>query len=260
MREPAPPTLLDAVRVRVRRLSVLGGGPDVTRKAAARALAELSQERAVELLSQVLRLAQERWPPAMHVLPAFLRALEEEASGIPHVASLRQVAALHGADEVELLFSEGQAVASYHQDAAARADAKLFTAPLGHLKTRARLTRNPDELARLAAVSNPAVTREVLRNARTTEAIVVGIAARRPARPEPLFEIWRTPKWIARAAVRRALAFNPYVPPEIGVKVVALLVRVDLEAVARDASLHASLRQEALRLLHPWEGGPEASD
>jgi hypothetical protein len=168
------------------------------------------------------------------------------------------VAALHGQADVELLFSEGLAVREYHVDAAARADARLFTLPLGVLKSRARLTRNPDELSRLAVASNPAVVREVLRNPRLTEDLVVRIAARRPARPEPLVEIWRSTRWSIRPAVRRALAFNPYLPPEVGVKVVSLLPRPDLELVRDNPGLHASLRELAstlLTTLSPEGGG-----
>lgn len=233
----------------VRRLSVLGGGHEVLRRSAARVLGELPETSATELLALVLRLAQERWEPALKVLPALLRALEQDADLIPHAGSLRQVAALHGRVEVDALFVEGVAVREYEVDAAARADAKLFTQPLGVLKSRARLTRNPDELSRLAVASNPTVVREVLKNPRLTEDLVVRIAARRPARPEPLIEIWRSPKWSLRPAVRRALAFNPYLPPDVGAKVVPLLQRADLEMLREDPGVHSTLREQAARLL-----------
>jgi hypothetical protein len=237
------------VRALLRRLVSLAGGPEVRRRAAARALGEVSETEATQLLSDVLRLAGERDVDALTLLPSFLRALQEDGDVIAHLATLRRVAALHGQADVELLFSEGSAVSEYHVDAAARADARLFTLPLGVLKSRARLTRNPDELSRLAVASNPAVVREVLRNPRLTEDLVVRIAARRPARPEPLVEIWRSTRWSIRPAVRRALAFNPYLPPDVGVKVVPLLPRPDLELVRDSAGLHLSLRELASTLL-----------
>jgi hypothetical protein len=238
----------DDVRRLVLRLDVLGGGHEVLRRAAARMLGSLEAPQATELLSGVMRLSVERWPPAMRVLPAFMRALEEDADVIPHLETLRQVAALHEQEEVTIVFTEGAAVQEYHLDAAARADAKLFSLPLGVLKSRARLTRNPDELSRLAIASNPAVIREVLKNARLTEDLVVRIAARRPARPEPLEEIWRSPRWNTRPAVRRALVFNPYLPPEIGVKIVTLLGLTDLRALAADGKVHLAVRDLAQRL------------
>jgi hypothetical protein len=238
----------DDWRPRLQRLASLGGGHEVLRRAAARALGELDAPAAASLLDAAMRLSLERWPPAMVVLPAMLRALEEDADLIPHVATLRQVAVLHEQEEVAVLFEQGEAVQAYHPDAAARADARLFSAPLGVLKSRARLTRDPDELTRLAAASNAAVIREVLRNPRLTEELVVRIAARRPARAEALEEIWRSPRWNVRPAVRRALAFNPYLPPDVGVKLAALLTQGDLAELAVDANVHPAVRELAQRL------------
>lgn len=238
----------DEVRQIVRRLDVLGGGHDVLRRAAARTLGELDPPRATELLSAVMRLSVERWEPAMRVLPAFMRALEDDGELIPHLHTLRQVAALYEQDEVTFVFSEGRPVQEYDSDAAARADAKLFSSPLGMLKSRARLTKDPDELSRLAVASNASVIREVLKNPRLTEELVVRIASRRPARPEPLEEIWRSPRWNQQPAVRRALAFNPYLSPEVGVKIVPLLSRPDLKELAADRNVHLSVRELAGRL------------
>lgn len=238
----------DEERLIIRRLDALGGGHEVLRRAAARALGELEPPQATELLSAVMRLSVERWEPAMRVLPAFMRALEEDGDLIPHLVTLRQVAALYEQDEVTFVFSEGQPVQEYDSDAAARADAKLFTLPLGVLKSRARLTRDPDELSRLAVASNASVIREVLKNPRLTEDLVVRIASRRPARPEPLAEIWRSPRWNRQPAVRRALVFNPYLNPEVGVKIVPLLAMAELRELANDRNVHLSVRELAGRL------------
>lgn len=239
----------ERVRLVVRRVVALSGGALVRRRAAARMLGELSETEATQLLSEVMQLAAERDDDALVALPSFLRALEEDADLIPHLETLRRVASLHDQGDVERLFTEGVPVREYHVDAAARADARLFTLPLGVLKSRARLTKNPDELSRLAVASNPAVVREVLRNPRLTEDLVVRIAARRPARPEPLVEIWRSTRWSLRPAVRRALVFNPYLPPDVGAKIVPLLPRPDLELLRDSPGLHLSLRELAATLL-----------
>jgi hypothetical protein len=238
----------DDARGHVRRLAVLGGGPLVQRRAAARLLGGLPESSATELLAQVLLLARERWEPALKLLPAFLRALEEDQDAIPHLETLRRVAALHDLAEVEQLFTEGQPTMEYDSDAAKRADAKLSSLPLGVMRSRARLTRNIDELERLAIVSNPLVVREVLKNPRLTEPLVIRIAARRPARPEPLVEIWRS-SWAVRPGVRRALAFNPYLPPDVGAKLVPLLTKADLVELRDDGGVHPVLREQAARLL-----------
>lgn len=237
------------VREQVLKLSQLGGGHLVLRRAAARALGQLPEASATALLSKVISLARERWEPAVKVLPAFLHALEEDGDAIPHLETLQRVALLHEQPQVEHLFAEGQPVREYDSDAAARADARLFSLPLGVMKSRARLTKNPDELERLAIVSSADVVREVLKNSRLTEALVVRIAARRPARPEPLVEIWKSTRWSVRPGIRRALVFNPYLPPEVGVKIVPLLATADLVELSTDRSVHPSLREQARALL-----------
>lgn len=233
----------------VQRLVVLSGGDDVRRKAAARVLAQLDPTGATALLHEVQVLARRGRKDAAEALHAFARALELEALAIPHIELLRRAANLSGTVTVELLFSEGEAAMAYDASAAARADAKLFSQPLGVLKSRARLTQNPDEMARFAVASNAAVVRELLRNARLTEDVVVRIAARRPARPEPLVEIWRSDRWTTRPAVRRALAFNPYLPVDVGARIVPLLSRAELIELSKDSSVHPSLKEQATVLL-----------
>ncbi len=238
----------------VHRLHALGGGAQVVRKAAARLLARLAPTDATELLREVMRLARDGWDPAICVLPAFTRALDMEAASIPYASSLRRVAALQELNEVALLFTDAPAHREYELEAAKRADSKLFSQPLGRLKQTARLTRNPDELAKLAVATDPAVIRNVLINPRLTEALVVRIAARRPARPEPLVEIWRSARWSMRPLVRKALVFNPYFPPDVAAKIVPLLSGAELRELANDASVHPVIREQAKVLLQPMLG------
>jgi hypothetical protein len=176
-------------------------------------------------------------------------ALSLEAAALPDAASLRRMAETQALEGVAALFAEGPAKKEMTQDAAARADARAFTESLGHLKTKARSTRDPDQLARLVMASNPAVVRNALINPRLTEELVVRIAARQPARPEALLEIWRSSRWSARPAVRRALVFNPYLPPEVGAKIVPLLTTPELEDLAGFESAHRALRDQARLLL-----------
>jgi hypothetical protein len=164
------------------------------------------------------------------------------------------MAEVQSLESVADLFEKGPARKELDMGAAAKADAQAFTQSLGHLKQQARMTRDPDVLSRMATVSNPAVIRNALLNPRLTEDLVVRMAARRPARPEPLVEIWKATRWSSRHAVRRALAFNPYLPPEVGAKIVPLLNASDLAELAGDTSVHPSLREQAARLLAGSEG------
>jgi hypothetical protein len=242
------PTRAEA-RAIAEKLHRLSGGAEVTRKAAARQIAKLDPTDATELIHHLLWLSRKGYEPASCVLNSFVSALAMEAAQIPYASELKRLATIQDLEPVAALFADGPAKREMDAGAAAKADAKLFTQSLGHLKTLARVTRNPDELSRLAIASNPAVVRNVLINPRLTEALVVRIAARRPARPEPLIEIWKSPRWSVRHAVRRALVFNPYLPPEIGTKIVPLLSTQDLIELTQDGSVHESLRAEARVLL-----------
>jgi len=239
----------EEAKVVVRRLHALSGSAEIVRKAAARELAKRDPLDANELLHHVIFLARASWEPATCVLSAFVAALGLEAAQIPYADSLRRMAEVQSLDSVADLFEKGPARKELDQGAAAKADAQAFTQSLGHLKQQARMTRDPDVLSRMATVSNPAVIRNALLNPRLTEDLVVRMAARRPARPEPLVEIWKATRWSSRHAVRRALAFNPYLPPEVGAKIVPLLNASDLAELAGDTSVHPSLREQAARLL-----------
>ncbi|HYO53107.1 hypothetical protein [Archangium sp.] len=239
----------EEVKTVVRRLHALSGSSEIVRKAAARELARRDPLDANELLHHVIFLARAAWEPATCVLSAFVAALGQEAASIPYADSMRRMAEVQSLESVADLFETAPARKEFDEGAAAKADAKVFTQSLGHLKQQARLTRDPDVLARLVTVSNPAVVRNALLNPRLTEPVVVRMAARRPARPEPLVEIWKSPRWSSRHTVRRALAFNPYLPPEVGVKIVPLLNASDLAELVADSSVHPSLREQAERLL-----------
>ncbi len=244
-----------------RRLHALGGsGEEIVRKAAARELARQDPLDANELISHLLALSREGWGPAVSVLSSLVAALSTEAEHIPYADSLRRLAHIQSLETVADLFASGPPQKELDPGAAAKWDAQAANMSLGHLKQTARLTRDPDQLARLATISNPAVVRNALINPRLTEPLVVRMAARRPARPEPLIEIWKSPRWSTRHAVRRALVFNPYLPPEVGAKIVPLLNTNDLEELAGDNGVHASLREQARRLLEglPWRGGTGA--
>ena len=232
-----------------RRLHALCGGGELVRKAAARELARMDPFDATELLHELLRLARAGDEPSGCALVAVVAALGLEAAQLPNAAALRRLARVQSLDSVAALFTAEPARREYHPGAAAKRDAQAFSDSLGHLKQKARLTRDPDVLSRLVTVSDPSVIRNALINPRLTEPLVVRMAARRPARPEPLVEIWRSPRWSACHAVRRALAFNPYLPTGVAAKIVPLLTTTDLSELAGDTAVHPCLREQAGLLL-----------
>lgn len=150
--------------------------------------------------------------------------------------------------EVAALFISAPAAQSLDDEVKLRGDPHLAGMTLGHKKSLARLSNNPDLVARIAAEGDPEVIRQVLLNARLTEELVVRICARRPARAQTFFEVFAHRKWAPRDHVRRAMALNPYCPPEIALKLLPTFSLATLDEVAGDKALAEPVRQAALLL------------
>lgn len=241
MRSAAP----EAARALGRRLAALEEGGIRTR-AAARALAALDAPAAAALLAAALEAsaAGEREPAA-----ALSEALLAPAPdlGYDALAALYAAAAAagHGAVRRLLLSAPPRLAWSPPRDPAG---ARLATWSLGHKKALARRLSDPDLLARLAAEGEPAVVRELLRNPRLTEEVVVRIAARRPCRPETLRCLHDDRRWRTRPAVARAIARNPYAEPALVAKLLPRLPPRELSEVAGDGVLHGLVRALASSL------------
>lgn len=233
-----------------KKLCALAGGEGVRRKAALRELLQRPPDDALRMLDALLTAARSGEPGSQRALSAFLSAFQLEPESV-HVAwKLKALAEVRAMDAVRSLLDSAPPQKAYDEGRAARADARAFTQSLGHLKSKARMTRDLDELTQLLAASEASVVRNALLNPRMTEDLVVRIAARRPARPEPLAEVWAS-RFGTRHAVRRALVFNPYLAPELGVKILPLLTAVDLRELSRDMGVHRVLRMQAQLLLEP---------
>jgi hypothetical protein len=243
-----------------RLLGVLPEGA-IRAGAAGRHLARMAPEEGVELLAALVSSGAESWgTPAIAAVGQALRgtapvipyewrtAAYAEARGraLPHVASLFLAPAPRRP----------------FQEPRDRSDPVASRLTLGHKKAFARLRRDPDLLARLAAEGDPAVVRELLRNPLVTEAIAARIAARRPVRPEVLRALHEDPRFRTRVAVRRALARNPYVETEIALHILPTLPPGLVEEMSRDGTLHPAVREAARVLSEERRGraGPERPD
>jgi hypothetical protein len=233
----------DAVAL-VRRLSSISGGLAMRSIEANRQLLLWSAEHAVSCLDNVMHASCNGNISARVALRAVLHAFDQSPSLATQLldAAQRMPCVL-----VASVLLDGEAAQTYSLDASRRADATLLKGSLGHLKTAARVTRRPDELARLTQSAEPSVMREILQNPRLTESLVVRIAARRPARPEPLLEIFRSEKWSSRLPVLRALAFNPYTSLFVAHRTVALLMKADWNEIAQSSELSPKVRECARR-------------
>ncbi len=119
------------------------------------------------------------------------------------------------------------------------------------LGERKALARRPTRKAmeKLFADPHPAVIRTLLANPKVVEDDVVRLTARRPADPEVLAEIARSPRWSHRVRVRVAIVLNPDTPPELSIPLLALLLRPELELVATASALVPTIRAAARDLL-----------
>jgi hypothetical protein len=119
------------------------------------------------------------------------------------------------------------------------------------LGERKSLARRPDRdtMQLLMADPHPDVIRPLLRNPRITEDDVVRLAAKRPGRGEVLAEIARSTKWSHRPRVRIAVVMNPATPPEIAARIAGLLLRPELDLVARSPGVPPSVRAVCLEHL-----------
>ncbi|MEO0325658.1 MAG: hypothetical protein AAF447_22065 [Myxococcota bacterium] len=112
---------------------------------------------------------------------------------------------------------------------------------LGERKALAR-GRDRTLLQRVLRDPHPDVVHILLGNPALTEPDVVRLLARRPAHPDALAAVFRSPRWVVRYAVRSALLQNPHCPRDIALACVALLRRSDARRLTRAASLHPAIR------------------
>jgi hypothetical protein len=222
----------------------LGPASDV---AGARALSALEAGEAVFVLESLI--ARERSSArASRALAVVSRALAfASEADLPEEqrARIRHVAANAGVHQVGALLersAQGAPKATVEQDA----PPGVLT--LGHKKMLARIA-DQDRIVRLAMEGDPRVVRELLLNPRLTEAMVVRIVARRPARVEAVYEVWRSPRWSSRINVRRALALNPSTPIEISLKLLPHMMVPDLKEIANDHAMAPDVRAMAAVLL-----------
>ena len=135
---------------------------------------------------------------------------------------------------------------------------KMVSVSLGLRKAHAR-GRDRFKLDRLRFDRNPAVIRNLLRNPRVVERDVVHVAAQRPTNPECLAEVYRSPRWIGRYAVKKAIAFNPWAPMDIVMALMPHLLRQDLRDLSRSKVSDEQLRVAARELLKARTCRPAAT-
>jgi hypothetical protein len=213
--------------------------------------------RTLDILCQRAEQADDR---ARETLFAVVDALNEPPMA-ECVQRLREQAIGESLLALERLLrspTPSQHAASQSEDESHSRGAKVLT-----LGERKFLARRPDRemIKRLLGDPHPDVIRRCLRNPRMTEDDVVPLAAKRPGRAEVLAEVARSP-WLHRPRVRMALVLNPATPPEIASRIAGLLLRPELQVVARSPAVPAGVRALCLEHLArrpPVQGQPAKS-
>jgi hypothetical protein len=119
------------------------------------------------------------------------------------------------------------------------------------LGERRSLARRPNRRAfdKLLFDPHPLVIRQLLENPRLTEADVLGLVTRRPARLEVIAEIARSPRWLSRRRIRLAILFNPGSPTEITQPLLPICTRTELREILGSPDTAGLLRATAVELL-----------
>lgn len=112
----------------------------------------------------------------------------------------------------------------------------------------------PGVLSALRNEATPRVIAALLENPRLTEGFLLPLLASEGAQPSVLAVVASSPKWSVRYPVRLALCQNSRTPVDRTLRMLPLLKRRDLEAVAANAHLPPPVRRRAQLLAR---GGQE---
>ncbi len=234
-----------AALVLAQRLGALPEGP-IRARAAARAIARGDPEATALALAALARSPDAVTRAALLAVgQAFLDPGAELSYGVR--AALYAAAIDLGLTEVTSLFLSPPPLKAWLPPRDPP-DSRLAHLSLGHKKALARMQKDPDLLARLAAEGAPEVVRELLQNPQLTEPFAVRVAARRPCRPETLRLLAESRRWRTQPAVAMAVARNPYTEPAVALKLLGFLAKADLQDLARDGKVHPLVQALAQRL------------
>jgi hypothetical protein len=236
-----------------RRLAALEEGA-IRARAAGRALAALEPGRAAETIAALMAHGASGDAPG--AIAAVGQALLDPLGGLGYdgLADLYAAATGLGLAQVTTLLLSPPPRRTW-EEPFDKPDPRLAHLTLGHKKSLARVHRDPDLLARLAAEGEPVVVRELLRNPQLTEPFAVRIAARRPCRPGTLRCLYEERRWRTRPAVLLALVRNPYLETELALKILPTVAPAELLEIEKDGSLHALVRAMAQKLREGRDGG-----
>lgn len=116
---------------------------------------------------------------------------------------------------------------------------------------RRALARRPTrrQLERLLSDPHPLVLETLFQCPTLTEADVLRVITKRPARLAAIETLADSPRWLARPSVRMALIQNPGCPQNITLPLLSTCLREDLVSVLEATTLHPTVRNAARETL-----------
>jgi len=115
---------------------------------------------------------------------------------------------------------------------------RVRLAHLGNKQVRGLLLRD----------RNKQVAMAVVKSGRLTDGEVSALAANRNIEDDVLREVATNREWLRKYPVKVALVNNPKTPPAIGVRLVGLMQKKDLQDLSRNHNVSSVIRQTAIRL------------
>lgn len=210
-------------------------------------LSELGTHKATALVAQVFAHAESGDSSARQLMLLLSVAL---ATSDSLRAELAELAGKKGDCELVLRLSPPSESTSEALEVGGAEVGKARPLTLGERKSLAR-RRDRDLIARALRDPHPDVIRILLGNPALTEADVVRLCARRPIPSGVVREVFRSPRWIVRDAVRAAMARNPHTPRDVALSLVNHLALDVVRDIASSPELHPSLREACANRLRP---------
>lgn len=209
-------------------------------------LASLSARSIVELTTISMQRTEARDPGFGVLLLGICLALADEAMAHTRSEVAREALVL-GVFETATLFAPTAPVRQFEE--AHEVPDFGFGRPLslGERKALAR-RRDRDLLARVLRDPAADVIRILLTNPALIEDDVVRLCSRRPLPPRVFREVFRSPRWVVRYRVQRAIVLNPFAPVDLGLQLAVHLTAPDARKAATQPELADELRAACRRV------------
>lgn len=207
-------------------------------------LCALEPDAVAELLQAIINAAAERRGDYCLALEALDVPLLTRRAGNSFMSDVYVCAQRSGFEELVRLLSRPGSSRVFNNAGESSSD----EIPSGVRVAMAK-RGNRQQLEHMFSDTNPQVIRTLLKNPALTQSDVLKLASRRPASADVQREVFHSRKWSARYAVKKALVLNPYTPTDIGMKIVYMLMKQDLRAVAESRDLHSWLCEVARQRL-----------